>query len=133
MFIWFALFSLILIISIYYIVWVNLSSEIKSRIKIIINSTLLKKFYAGKSLRYILTFTAAYIINNLVSVESGEEKFILKTLLLSGFLIYEIISVRKRDPENWKLNPFVLAALFTFILGFGLTNFVYIIPNEFFR
>lgn len=56
--------------------------------------------------------------------------FIVKNIFLIIFLSYNIISYRRKYPERWLLNPIVLASIFTFLLGYCLTNYVYFIPGS---
>lgn len=65
---------------------------------------------------------------DLISWEFGS--FIIKNIFLIIFLSYNIFSYKKNNPERWLLNPAVLASLFTFLLGYCLTNYVYFIPGS---
>ncbi len=60
----------------------------------------------------------------------GALLYLVKIILLNGYLFYEIKEFRKINPTNWFLSPVVLASLFTFALSFGVTNIVYFIPNS---
>jgi hypothetical protein len=62
----------------------------------------------------------------------GEEVYIFKIFLLTSFLLYEIIRIKKREPKNWKLSPFVLSCFATFIVGYGITCLIYVIPNHYY-
>ena len=56
--------------------------------------------------------------------------FIVKNIFLIIFLVYNIISYKKNNPVRWLLNPAVLASIFTFLLGYCITNYVYFIPGS---
>ena len=56
--------------------------------------------------------------------------FIVKNIFLFFFLFYNIKRYRKDYPNNWLLNPVVLASIMTFLLGYCITNFVYFIPDS---
>ena len=77
---------------------------------------------------YFILFFFFIQIFDLISWEFGS--FIVKNIFLIIFLSYNIISYKKNNPERWLLNPAVLASIFTFLLGYCLTNYVYFIPDS---
>lgn len=60
----------------------------------------------------------------------NETIFVLKSLFLTLYLSVEIIALRFKDRKNWIVNPVVLASVFTFLLGYGITNLQYLMPNS---
>lgn len=52
------------------------------------------------------------------------------TLLLLGYLCVEIRSLWAREPHHFWINPVVLASIFTFAMGFGVTNILYFFPED---
>jgi len=60
----------------------------------------------------------------------SETIFLIKSLYLTLYLITEIIEARMEDRKNWMLNPAVLASVMTFILGYGITNLIFFIPDS---
>ncbi len=52
------------------------------------------------------------------------------TMLLMVYLWLEVIRIRRNHPERWLLNPAVICALMTFVMGYGLTNVLFFIPLE---
>jgi hypothetical protein len=56
--------------------------------------------------------------------------FIAFTTLLVGYVTVQILAVRRSHPERWMLNPAVLATVSTFVLGYGITNAIYLLPPE---
>jgi hypothetical protein len=52
------------------------------------------------------------------------------TLLLMVYLWLEVIRIRRNHPELWLLNPAVICALMTFVMGYGLTNVLFFMPPE---
>lgn len=52
------------------------------------------------------------------------------TLLLMVYLWLEVIRIRRNHPERWLLNPAVICALMTFVMGYGLTNVLFFMPPE---
>lgn len=82
-----------------------------------------------KSKRYILYVILIFIysFSNFLFEESL--LFFVKICLLLTYLTFEIVELRKNEPENWFLSPAVLASIFTFALSFGITNIVYFIPS----
>lgn len=57
--------------------------------------------------------------------------FLVKNFLLLFFILHMILKLKKNLKENWLLNPVILASLFTFLLGFSITNYIYFIPDTF--
>ena len=55
--------------------------------------------------------------------------FIIKNIFLTVFLSYNIFHYKKNNPERWLLNPAVLASIFTFLLGFVITNYIHFVPD----
>ncbi|MBK9099379.1 MAG: hypothetical protein IPM14_14940 [bacterium] len=55
--------------------------------------------------------------------------FIIKNIFLILFVSYQILSYKKNNPERWLLNPAVLASIFTFLVGFSITNYIFFIPE----
>jgi hypothetical protein len=54
--------------------------------------------------------------------------FVALTLLLLGYLGLEVARLRQLHPDRWLLNPVALCSLMTFLLGYGVTNFIYFAP-----
>jgi hypothetical protein len=52
------------------------------------------------------------------------------TVLLLGYLYVEIRKLWVLDTRLFWINPVVLASLFTFVLGFGVTNVIYFMPED---
>lgn len=84
----------------------------------------------SKSILYLIFFSFLFLMIILENYFSHELTFIIKTFYLLSFLTYEIISYKRLDPTDWLINPFVLASIFTFILGFGITNIIFFLPPE---
>src|SRR3990167_3559459 len=61
---------------------------------------------------------------------SSETIFLIKSLFLTLYIVTEILAVRMEDRKNWIINPVVLASLLTFLLGYGITNLIFFIPNS---
>lgn len=55
---------------------------------------------------------------------------ILLSILLVSYLLVEIRRVSRVHSTRWLLNPAVMCSVLTFMLGFGLTNFLYFLPDE---
>ena len=60
-----------------------------------------------------------------ISIEP-EILFVCLSLILTAYLLIEIIRVRKNYIKSPWLNPVVLSSIFTFILGFGIVNIVFL-------
>ncbi|MCG2725666.1 MAG: hypothetical protein L6420_05315 [Elusimicrobia bacterium] len=54
--------------------------------------------------------------------------FILLTSIVMVYAMFEIYKLKKNDTEYWLINPAVLASFFSFIIPFGLTNLLYLMP-----
>ena len=72
------------------------------------------------------TFIYLLSIANLIGLRTT---FILLTLLLLFYLALEISRVRRLHPERWLINPAVVCSLMTFVLGFGMSNLLYFLPE----
>lgn len=85
--------------------------------------------------RYLNSFICFLILLVLINIQeifSSVTLFIIYTSLLIIYLLIEIILIRNSDRRGWLLNPAVLASLFTFILSFGITNYVYLSEENIF-
>lgn len=50
--------------------------------------------------------------------------------LLMSYLFAEVTRLSRTENYRWLLNPIVLCSLMTFVLGFGVTNFLYFLPED---
>ena len=66
-------------------------------------------------------------ITNILGLRTA---FVLLTSLLLIYLALEVNRVRRLHPVRWLINPAVLCSLMVFVLGFGVTNFMYFLPEE---
>ena len=73
------------------------------------------------------TFIYLLSIGEFIGLRSA---FVLLTLLLLIYLALEISRVRRLHPARWLINPAVLCSLMTFMLGFGITNLLYFLPED---
>lgn len=78
---------------------------------------------------FLLLLLILSIIKDFIS---SETLFIIYTSLLIFYLLFEVIFKKNKDKESYLLNPVVLSSFFTFILGFGLTNFVFLDEDGFY-
>lgn len=72
------------------------------------------------------TFIYLLSIGDFIELRSS---FVLLTLLLLIYLALEISRVRRLHPVRWLINPAVVCSLMTFLLGFGMTNLLYFLPE----
>lgn len=77
---------------------------------------------------YLSLFTFLLVANYFSNTKG---LFISKIILLTIYQIFEISILKRSTPHNLGLNPVVLASVFTFLLSFGITNFVYFTPNNY--
>ncbi|OQY71293.1 MAG: hypothetical protein B6D44_13205 [Ignavibacteriales bacterium UTCHB2] len=83
-----------------------------------------KKFEATSFFLFIFFF-----ILILDFIDIPEISFIIKNIYLFVFLLYNILNYKKNNPDRWLLNPAVLASIFTFLLGFSITNYIHFVPD----
>lgn len=79
---------------------------------------------------YILFGTVYLIITYAGKTFDGETLLLIKSLYLTVYLLIEILILRYQDHKNWMISPVVLASVITFILGYGITNLIYFVPNS---
>jgi hypothetical protein len=95
------------------------------------NDQLHKFDYSSSDNSFPLYFGACFFLLIMLDTTiSAFTSFILKSILLTIYLLVEIIRLKKAYPENWLMSPVVLASIFTFLLGFGITNFIYFLPDS---
>lgn len=56
--------------------------------------------------------------------------YVAFTVLLLIYLLLEVLRIRRNEMGLWLLNPAVLCALMTFVMGYGLTNILYFLPQD---
>jgi hypothetical protein len=56
--------------------------------------------------------------------------YVALTLLLVFYLWLEVIRIRRAHPYRWMLNPAVICALMTFVMGYGVTNILFFLPRN---
>lgn len=81
-------------------------------------------------LMYVLFGLLYLLILFLSSFYNSETIFLAKSLFLTLYVSAEIIVARMEDRNNWIINPIVLASVLTFLLGYGVTNLIYFIPDS---
>ncbi|MEM7583033.1 MAG: hypothetical protein AAF560_06610 [Acidobacteriota bacterium] len=57
--------------------------------------------------------------------------FTYLTLLMIGYLAFEILRFSRIRPSRWLVNPVVLSSIFVFGLPFGITNALYFLPERY--
>ena len=82
----------------------------------------------------IITISVAFFIYELSNTDlygsAKSSAFTLNTILLLIYLLLQINQVRNLEPKKWLLNPVILCSILTFILGYGISNILYIIPSD---
>ncbi|MEX2164806.1 MAG: hypothetical protein WD823_11260 [Sulfuricaulis sp.] len=86
-------------------------------------TTLLAALVVGISAGFIYLLS----ITNFIGLRTA---FVLLTSLLLIYLALEVNRVRRLHPVRWLINPAVLCSLMVFVLGFGVTNFMYFLPED---
>ncbi|HET7930106.1 MAG TPA: hypothetical protein VFL63_01785 [Rhodanobacteraceae bacterium] len=85
-----------------------------------------------RGLRLILTLGAGGLIE-LLSTHGSVNRHVLLaaiTLLLLSYLVSEVLSVRREQPQTWLLNPAVMTSAVTFAISFGVTNVLFFLPAD---
>ena len=76
-------------------------------------------------------FAAGFIyLLSITNILGLRTVFVLLTSLLLIYLALEVNRVRRLHPVRWLINPAVLCSLMVFVLGFGVTNFLYFLPED---
>jgi hypothetical protein len=60
----------------------------------------------------------------------NEFSFVLLTLTLTIYLLLEIGRVRTLSSDRWLLNPAVFCSIFTFLMGYGVTNIIFFLSDR---
>jgi hypothetical protein len=63
-------------------------------------------------------------------VLGSKHAFFALTALVLVYLGIEVSRLRRVHPDRWLLNPVILCSFVTFVLGFGVTNAVFWLPEE---
>ena len=61
---------------------------------------------------------------------SQKDMLVACTALLLFYLAVETYRLRQLAPQRWLVNPVVLCSLVTFVVGFGITNALYFLPED---
>ncbi len=69
------------------------------------------------------------LLNNCGALDTSGV-FLGITLLVLVYLGIEVRRLRLVHPDRWLLNPVVLCSFFTFVLGYGVTNVLFWLPEE---
>jgi hypothetical protein len=65
-----------------------------------------------------------------VGVMNEPAAFFMLTGVLLGFLALEVMRVRSLHPQCWVLNPVVWGSFHTFFLAYGVSNVLFLFPDE---
>lgn len=86
-----------------------------------------------KYLNSFIFLLILFIVVNIQEYFPAKSLFAVYSSLLIIYLIIEIVLVRISDKADYLLNPVVLASFFTFMLSFGLTNYLFLDENSHFN
>lgn len=67
---------------------------------------------------------------NVLGVLGSREVFFALTALVLAYLGLEVSRLRRIHPDRWLLNPVVLCSFVTFVLGYGVTNVLFFLPEK---
>ena len=76
---------------------------------------------------HVLMASVVHLQNDLGMIGDKSAYFVF-TILVLTLGLFEIIIERQRAPRQWLLNPAVLATLLTFVLSYGVTNLLFLLP-----
>jgi hypothetical protein len=65
-----------------------------------------------------------------LSTLADRTRFAALTVLLLSYLLLEVGRLRRVHPNRWLLNPVVFCSLMTFVMGYGITNVLFILPLD---
>ncbi len=80
----------------------------------------------------LLVFCMVFLLHAMLTADliTNSQGLIFYTLILLGYLFFEARYLWRREPHLFWINPVVLASIFTFLLAFGITNFIYFLPED---
>lgn len=82
-------------------------------------------------LRVLVVFLALMIYAGLsMDLITNFQGLVVYSLLLLGYLYVEAKNLWTRDTHLFWINPVVLASIFTFALAFGVTNVLFLLPED---
>ncbi len=87
------------------------------------------KFYGHHSFRLIslgLVFIFLLIFDLILPPFYS---FILKTAFLTLLIAVFVLNLKREIEKDWLLHPAILALIFTFLISFAITNYIYFIPD----
>ncbi|MGH8433926.1 MAG: hypothetical protein ACRERX_05500 [Pseudomonas sp.] len=67
---------------------------------------------------------------NALDVLNARLAFVAHTGLLLVYLWLEVSRLRRVHPERWLLNPVALCSFMTFVMGYGVTNGLFFLPEK---
>lgn len=67
---------------------------------------------------------------NALGVLGSRDTFFALTALALVYLGLEVSRLRRVHPDRWLLNPVVLCSFMTFVLGYGVTNILFFLPEK---
>lgn len=83
-----------------------------------------------KVIVYVLFLIAIVVTVELDKDLSARARFVLLTLTLLAYLAYEVRDFMVTQKDRALLSPVVLASIMTFLLAFGITNVLWLLPDQ---
>src|SRR3972149_4591964 len=87
----------------------------------------------NKYLNSFIFLIVLFFLTNIQEYFPSKTIFVIYTSLLILYLMIEIVILRIKNNSNYLLNPALLASCFTFILGFGVTNYLFLSEDSFYN
>ena len=69
------------------------------------------------------------IISSMGGVDD-QQIFIVISVMLVAYLWVQILQLKRYQPNRWLLNPIVLCSIMTFVMGYGITNVLFFLPED---
>jgi hypothetical protein len=79
---------------------------------------------------YVLFLFAIFLTGELNDTVSDRGRFVMLTLILLGYLAYEVRHFVTTHNDRALLSPVVLASIVTFAVAFGITNILWLFPDQ---
>jgi len=79
---------------------------------------------------YVLFLVAIVATVELNDILTDKARLVLLTLILLGYLSYEVREFMATQKDRALLSPVVLASIATFAIAFGVTNILWLLPDQ---
>ncbi len=77
-----------------------------------------------------LVFSAILYLLFEFGLMGNETLFASLSIILVAYLFAEIVNLHQVHPERWMINPVITGSVMTFLLTYGVTNFIMFMPAD---